>query len=507
MKLYENFRMPIRVTYFAFVLLAIGFLIQSKNVNLFYTFKSSIILFIGELFSRVGEIIIMNLPLIFMLTIVCKKTNSASPVVMAVIGYFTFLVTTMLFSTQSLNTQAYATGYGINSVFNLSSGTRLPLETGMIGSLLVAFATRVSFIYSRHRGNYSLANLFSKDIAGILCNVLLCFGLGVIIAYTYPFIYTYIQKAITFISKDLGDPLRIALYSIMDRFLSILGIGRIIRYPFWFTSTGGSLINTTTGQSILGDINIWTYVKDSVSTTTGAGRFITPYYVINIFIIPAYYLGTLFSISDRNDRNSLIITFVGAIGLSIIAGNPLPVELFMLFTAPFLLAFYLGLVGVISYVFVFMGTYLGFDTTVTNTAIAMPGSFVDFIVNIRNIYLSKTLWTIVIVGIIAFALMLLFTTLYYKIIAFDFANTGKGNATIKKIFESVGGIENVITAESGLLKLNVYLKNSELIDIEKIQKVGPKRIEETKDGVSLEFGTSSYAIAKRIKKVLKKKQA
>ena len=222
MSLYESCKTPIRVAYFGFVLIAFGFLIKNDSVNVFYTFRSNVILFFAELFLRIGEFIIMNLPLIFMLNIVCKKANNASPVVMALVGYFTFVVTTMLFAPQNLSAQAYATGYGINSVFNVASGTRLPLETGMIGSLLVAYSTRVAFILSRHRGDFSLANILSKESSGLVYNAFFCFILGVLISYTYPYFYTYIQRAIVFIGEDLRDPLRIGLYSIIDRVLAIL---------------------------------------------------------------------------------------------------------------------------------------------------------------------------------------------------------------------------------------------------------------------------------------------
>lgn len=504
MKIYESCRTPIRVAFFGFALIAIGFLIQNKNVNLFYTFKSSIVLFIGELCSKVGEFVVMNLPLIFMLNAVCKKANNSAPVVMALVGYFTFAVTTMLFSTQTLNAQAYASGYGINSVFNLQTGNRFPLETGMIGSFLVAIATRTSFVFSRHRGNYSITNIFSKDIAGIFYNVLLCFGFGVLTSYVYPFIYLQIQNLIAFISADLSDPFRIAIYSVLDRALSILGIGKVIRYPFWFTSAGGAVANTTTGQSILGDIGIWAYAKDNITTFVGAGRFITPYYVINMFIIPGFYLGTILSISDKQDRNALIITFVGAILLSVVAGNPLPVEFMMLFTSPIVLAFYLGLIGLVSYIFINRGIFLGFETAVTNTVVAMPGSLPDFLVNIRNINMSSTLLYIVIVGVLALIVMTLFVIVYYRVLAFDFANTGKGEIIVNNTIDSVGGIENIIKAESGLFCLKLYLRNPEAISIERVQEVGPRRVVETRDGINFEFGTSSLAIAKRINKTIKK---
>ncbi|MBQ6149209.1 MAG: hypothetical protein IJI83_06670, partial [Oscillospiraceae bacterium] len=94
MSLYESCKTPIRVAFFGFILIAFGFLIQNESVNVFYTFRSNIILFVAELFLKIGEYVIMNLPIIFMLNIVCKKANNASPVVMALVGYFTFAVTT-----------------------------------------------------------------------------------------------------------------------------------------------------------------------------------------------------------------------------------------------------------------------------------------------------------------------------------------------------------------------------------------------------------------------------
>ena len=313
MNLYESCKTPIRVAYVGFLLIGFGFLIQNESVNVFYTFRSNIILFIAEMFLKIGELIIMNLPLIFMLNIVCKRANNASPVVLALVGYFTFVVTTMLFANQNMNSLAYASGFGINSVFNSLTGTRLPLETGMLGSFFVAYITRVSFILSRHRGNFSITNIFSRDTAGIIYNFFFCFILGVVVSYVYPFIFDYLQRGIRFIGNDLLDPFRIGIYTVADRLLSIVGLNNFIRTPFWYTSAGGSYSNTLTGQSIVGDVNIWAYIKNSNATYIGAGRFITPFYVINMFIIPAYYLGTLLSMSDKRQRNGFTIIFIGGI--------------------------------------------------------------------------------------------------------------------------------------------------------------------------------------------------
>ena len=500
MNLYESCKTPIRVAYFAFFLMAIGFLIKSDSFNVFYTFKSTAILFLGEFSSKVGEFIVMNLPLVFMMYIVCKKANNASPIVMALVGYFTFLVTTMLLASQNLNSQAYSTGYGINSLFNTTVGTRLPLETGMIGSFLVAFATRTSFIFSRHRGDFSLANIFSKEITGIIYNFFLCFFLGIFVSYTYPYIYQTIQNGILFISKDLSDPFRIGLYSVIDRILCILGLGNVIRYPFWYTATGGSLSNALTGQNILGDINIWKYIQESSATYLGAGRFISPYYVINMFIVPGFYLGTLLSMSDKRDRRYLIFTFVCGSIMSFIAGNPLPVELLMLFTSPSLLVSYLILVGVVSGVLVNLDAYLGFITNSANTIVAMPGSFVDYIINLRNSSLFHSLQMIFFVGLASFALMFVLTYIYYNFLAFDFVQTGSGDEFVDKLIDAIGGVDNIVDSGSGLFKLNIYLTETERISLEKLHELGIRRIVETRNGLSFEIGTSANGVSRRIRK-------
>ena len=502
MNFYESCKTPIRVAYFGFVLVAIGFLIQNESVNVFYTFRSNIILFIAELFLKIGELVIMNLPLIFMLNIVCKKANNANPVVMALVGYFVFEVTTMLFAPQTLSSSAYSAGYGVNSVFNSPAGARLPLETGMIGSLLVAYSTRAAFIFSRHRGTYSLANIFSRDTSGIIYSSIFAFFLGLVVSYGYPYFFQYIQMGIAFIGTDLMDPLRIGLYSVLDRALSILSLGNVIREPFWYTSAGGSLSNTMTGQIIVGDVNIWTYMKNSNATYVGAGRFITPFYVINMFVIPAFYLGTLLSMSDKKERSSSIFEFLCAILLSIVAGNPLPTELLMLATSPLLLTIYLVIVGLTSGILVSNEAFLGFSSKISNTIIAMPGSFADFIINIRNSSLIPSIRTIMLVGICAFAVMLLMTMFYYRFLAFDFVKTGESENVVSDIIMVAGGKENIIEAGSGLFKLNVYIRDPEKINYEKIPDIGVRKVVETRKGLTFELGTSCSSIARAINKKL-----
>lgn len=502
MRLYDNCNISIRVAFFGFVLVAFGFLIQNESVNIFYTFKNSFLLILGEGCLKLGTTIVANLPLIFMLNLVCKRANSGYPVVLAIVGYFAYLIATMIFAPTTLGATAYNTGSGINSIFNVSTSTRYPLETGLVGSLIVAMITRISYIRCRHRSNYSILGFLKKDSAGIIYNIIFCSLAGIVVAYVWPIIFNYLQAAITYISKDLMDPMRLAIYGVLDRVLSIIGLNNLIRQPFWYTALGGSY-QTIAGQSIIGDVNIWKYVKDSVSTFIGAGRFITPYYVINLFMIPAIFLGILSSITDKQERSKILIPCFAAIALSIVCGNPLPLELVLLFTSPLLLILYLLSVGGVYYYLTLKRVFLGSNIILNSVVTAMPGNLPDFLINIRNLNYSEILKQIALTGLVAGLVLFILTRIYYTCLAYDVGRTGKIEAIRDGVILASGGKENILSAGSGLFKLCVHLNDLEAVDYSALKSFNLTKIVETKDGFDIEFGSSSWLIADAIKKELK----
>ena len=500
MNIYEYCKLPIRVVYFGIFLISFGFLIGNESVNLFYTFKSPFILNLGDFCLRIGEMIIINIPLIFMVNIVCKKANSGLPIVLSLIGYITFLVTMALFGNQNLGSNVYM-NYSL--VGSLGIG-RFPFQTGLIGSFIVGYLIRIAFIISRYRTAHSILSVTNKDTAAIILSIFLCFIAGLIISYIYPLLYALLQKAITDISSDLMDPKKIALYGLLDRGLSILGLGGLIRHPFWFSAAGGSYSNSITGQAILGDVNIWAYLKENNTSYLGAGRFITPYYIINMFIVPAIYLGILLSITNKQERNKYLILIILGMIFSFIAGNPLPIELTLLFTSPLLLIIYLGIVSGLFAILVYRNIFLGFTMTSSNVVTAMPGSFPDYLINIRNIQYTSTIGKIVIMGLIFFAIMLLVTIIYYRLLSFDAFRTGKLKNIGENVIDALGGLNNIESSSAGFNRTHFDLVNLEDVSIEKLKEIGAKRVLETRNGISIEFGSSSLVISKYIDKLLKK---
>ena len=488
--LYEPCKMSIRVLCFAFVLIGFGYLIQNENVNIFYTFTNPYLLVFARTVMNIGAVIVTNMPLVFLVSLVSKRANSGAPTVMALVGYITYLIVVTLWTSDTMPAQVYSNTLGI-SLFN-KGNLSFPIQTGLLGAFLVVFATRVSYLKSRRRSSYSLLAFANKDTAGLIYNIILCSIFGVVVAFVWPFVIQIYELGLAWIASDIADPKKLFIYGVVDRLSSIVGMGDLIREPFWYGVQGGAY-SSVTGQVIFGDVNIWRHMPEAAATFSGAGRFITPYYVINMFMVPAIYLGLYFSIDSRRQRKKYLFFCVAAILMSIICGNPLPLELVLLFTSPILLILYLVGCGSLFTILSESNAFLGFNHSGPTMA-AMPGSFADYIINIRTPQYTHAMLIILIVGIIFAVIYFMLTLLYYRYLAFDLANTNKSKSIVKKIVDAVGGIDNVVSASSGPFSLSIELNNLEIVSYDKIKKVGARRVTETNNGLILDFCSASKII-------------
>lgn len=503
--IYEHSKLPIKILCFAFVLIAFGYLIQNSNVNIFYTIRNPYIKLLAEMSSRIGHFLVTNMPLIFMVNLVSKRANSGVPILLGLVGYVTYLVTTMMLAPHTMSPQAYSSILGISyntATSNMTNyGIIYPLQTGMIGSFLVAFITRFSYIKSRKRSIYSFLGFLDKDTAAFIYNIVLCILLGFTISLVWPYLFNILKDIIVWIAEDISDPLRLGVYGFLDRSLSILGLGNIIRQPFWFGASGGTYSNIV-GETILGDVNIWRYMPSAAITYSGAGRFITPYYVINMFIVPAIYLGIFFTYTDKAEKKKHLLFLIGAIIISVLCGNPLPIELLLLFNAPLLLIFHLFLSSSLFAILPLNKAFLGFEYT-GSTISAMPGSFPDYIINARTAQYIHSLLIILIVGIIMAIIYFIITMVYYRYLAYDVIGSNRSTKLAQTLIDAMGGVNNITSTQSSPFKLTVLLEDLEEVSYDKLKRIGYTKIIETKEGLIFELGSSSTIIKKRIDKIIK----
>ena len=225
--------------------------------------------------------------------------------------------------------------------------------------------------------------------------------------------------------------------------------------------------------------------------------------VINIFALPAMYLGMYFTISDKRERHRHLLFLIGASFVSIICGNPLPLELLLLFTSPLLLVFHLvasaSLFGILS----LNNAFLGFDYS-SSTVSAMPGALVDYLINIRIPEYSHTILIILMIGIIFAIIYFLMTIVYYRYLAYDVIGSNRSNIICSRLFDAVGGSDNIKSISSALFSVTVELYETEKVSYDEIKKVGAKKITESKTSLVLDFGSASTVIRLKLEKALKK---
>lgn len=501
--LYENCRLPIRIVVFGWILLAIGNLLLNENVNIFYSITNQGVIMFAKVILQIGHIIIVNIPLIFLIGLTAKRANSGAPAIMAVVGYVTYLVVLMFLGPNDLVSQAYTNNLGISYSTQIQNTTTTiyPLQTGIIGSFLVAIITRYSYLHSRQRSIYSILGFADKDTAGLIYNMVLCGLLGVAMSFVWPLIVGELLRIIVWIAQDISDPFRLFVYGILDRTSSILGVGSLVRYPFWFGVEGGTYASIA-GQTVIGDVNIWKEMPGAMASFTGAGRFITPYYIINFFICPAIYIALYFSNSNKKTRHRMIMFTIGAVLLSVVCGNPLPLELYLLFTAPLLLAIHILLSGGLFGILYLNNAFMGFNYS-GSTISAMPGSFPDFIINVRNPLYIHSILVILIVGIIMAIVYYVVTRVYFEYLSYDVIGSNRSTIIAQKVIAAVGGEDNIISLSSSPSSLDINIDNLEIVSYELLKQVGAWRVTETRDELILSFGSSSTIIKKKIEKIIK----
>ncbi len=494
---YEIMIFPIGILYFAMTLLGIGNILTNPAFSVFYNVSNELLIIAAEACSRAGTFLVVNFPLIFLIRAASRRSGSAASVLSAFTGYIVYLTVTMCFSGNSLPSSAFSSILGLSLTSTrsriLSGGVRYPLQTGLIGAVIVAFCTVISYSRSRKRSDYGPLAFLSKDMRCVIRTCILCVIAGLAMSYAWPYFIKAVQTGINFVSADTTNPVNLMVYGIMDRLSALASLGAMIRTPFWYGSNGGTWINMV-GGSVAGDVNIWTNQLSVASVSGMSGRFITPYYVLNMFAVPGLLWGMFSLKTDFFDKRRTRMFFILASLLSILSGTLLPVEITMFFLCPFLYLFHLFYSGMLFAVFQAMGVYLGYNYSGTTVLSALPGTLPEFLSYLRFSSMQKTLLVIAVTGLISFMVYFLFTRFYFFRLALDLFQTGRGEHVIDGTIEAAGGIENIKLTHSSASRLVISLYDPTKLDIHKLRSLGSVRVYDTKAGYAITFGAASTMI-------------
>ena len=313
---------------------------------------------------------------------------------------------------------------------------------------------------------------------------------------------SFIQRIVNFIATDTTNPVNMALYGIMDRIMNMLNLSALIRQPFWYTIQGGSWMSLT-GASVTGDVNIWTSQIASSSVTSISGRFITPYYVLNIFAVPGMLLALYSLCTEPVTKHRYTGALIAGTLVSLLCGTLLPLEMMLLLLCPVLLLMHLGLTGLLFAVLQSLHIYLGYNCSSTLILSALPGTLPEFLSYIGSPSLRPTLLMILIAGIITAAIYFLVTRLYFTKLSVDLFRTGDLERCVAAVIKGVGGLDNIRVTQASFDSLTISLYDPTKLRPSRFRSLGVFRIYDTRSGFRINLGAGSIMVKNEIEKQIR----
>jgi len=501
----EIFQFPLKLLFIACTMISISSIALNSNAAVYFKIENEVILQLAYFIRSIGNFIVINFPFFVLVKMMARKGSQAVQNEIGILGYIVFLITTMYFAPQGLPSNSYTSILGLSvstaSIPGLDSGIQYPLQTGLFGALIVGSIARGVYRRSRGKSQYGFFSFVDKNSYAILMILFLSFILGLVFAFVWPTLIFLLNEVFQFIATDINNPMNLLVYGVLDRVLSVFNLGGLIRQGFWFSELGGSWIDLA-GASYTGDVSVWAAQIARGTFPQGAGRFITPYYIINLFAIPGMLLALYTLFTDRIERKRYRLFFVLAIVVSLLGGTLLPIELFLLIMAPLLFIMHIVVTGCLFGLCQAMNFSLGFSYS-GNVIAAMPGNIFDILIYLRNAAALTTLSNIVVVGIAMFVFYFLMTKLYYNVLAVDLFNTGMIKKKTDGFILAVGGLENIKRINSSPFRLTVQVQDPSLINFEQFQRLGASKVFEVRAGYAIQFGAGSTIIKNQLTRRMK----
>lgn len=501
----EVLQFPLKMLFLAVVLLGIGNLITNPVFSSYWIIENQYIILFAEAFTRIGSFLMIYFPFFFFLRLVSRKNNGITTILIGLVGFFTFIVFTIFFADPNLPQTAYTSFFGISvtssKVAELAGKVHYPLQTGLIGVILITITTRLAFKQSRSKSLYGFFSFIDRDIWGMILNFFYAIIVAFVVSVGWQYLFSSIDKISSFIASDITNPINIFVYGVVERVLSVLNLPSIIRTPFWFGNLGGTWINMV-GETVAGDVNIWTTMVSQNLVPATAGRFITPYYVLNIFAIPGM-LWAIFSLyTDKMERRKIRLFIILATLVSMFTGTLLPVEIMLFLLCPLLFSFHVLFSGALFGVFQALKVAIGFSYS-GSTLIGMPGTLLEFVNFARNPNYQHAVIVVTIVGVISAIVYFFMTRIYFKYLAIDLFNGGVINTYTTNTIEAMGGTSNIKMIQSSINRLTIQVFDPTIMQLNKLSNLGTYRIVETRAGYSIDFGAGSTMIKRGIEKQIR----
>nr|WP_252968855.1 hypothetical protein [Erysipelothrix rhusiopathiae] len=292
---YEQLQLPLKSLFLGCFLITIGSIIANPYIVMIFKFNSPLFVTASKLLLYAGGIILSYFPLYVFIKLLTHRNDETNVVVTGFISYLVFLVVMTLLSPTTSPKAAYSDILNI-TIGNESYGL---FKTGIFGFLAVLLVVRYCYRSHKETTGFSQVSYLDRDTIKLVNSIIGSAIVGAIFAYGWPMFVDGIYNALKFISSDSHNPMSLFAYGGLERLLTLGNIQTMMHQEIWLGSLGGSWMNIG-GETFVGDANIWTaQLKEGLNMISGAGRYTSAYYVLNLFAIPGYLLAVISTISNK----------------------------------------------------------------------------------------------------------------------------------------------------------------------------------------------------------------
>lgn len=502
---FETVRFPLVIMLIMFFLRGFSNLMLSNLIKPSLGGSLNWLVVLLEIMLYFSAMIIQYLPFLIVNKYLSKKYDTTRITLMYIISYIILLTITMILGKDGLPSVVYTGLFNIQMKPEFITGDTsfmfTPFRIGLIGALTSGVIVNYAYKITRSRTKYALLKFIDKDVLSLLLIVVFTIIFGIIFTFIWPLIIGVLFNIFEWISRDITNPLNTMVYGFFDKVLSLLDLSAINRQTFWTTNLGGTWMNSQ-GQNFIGDVPIWNAQMQESLVNTGFGRYITPYYIINLFALPGIICGLYSTYTNKKERRSQISLLILIIIFMILSDQSITIELFLIFMAPLLYVIHLAISSLIFGLLEGFNIYLG-SSLVTSTEVHSLGNGYELMTFIKNDDLFSTVISIVIIGVIVFLIYYFLTRLYYKYLAHGLINKYEIDELTEEVLEILGGLDNIKEIDSNPFRIEVKLNRPQLFDYERLEKTEVSRVIETRSIYALYYGSSSSIIRKEI--LLKKK--
>ncbi|CDM90911.1 N-acetylglucosamine-specific PTS transporter subunit IIBC [Xenorhabdus bovienii] len=380
------------------------------------------------------------------------------------------------------------------------------INNQFIGILVGALSAELYNRYSNVELPQILSFFSGRRLVPIL-NSFLMILIAFILMFIWPLVYDWLVafgESIT----NLGS-MGAGLYAFFNRILIIVGLHHALNSVFWFDVAGiNDIPNFLGGQKS---------IESGTAILGITGRYQAGFFPIMMFGLPGAALAIYHCAHPENKAKVAGIMMAGAFA-AFFTGVSEPLEFSFMFVAPLLYVLHAILTGISVYISATMEWISGFG---------FSAGLVDMLLSSRN-PLAVQWYMLILQGLVFFCLY--YVVFRFTIKKFNLMTPGRESATtdekdvynaevsgrvyhsVNDIHEeacqyiaAVGGSDNLANIDSCISRLRLMVKDSELVNVELIKKIGASGvIRLNKQNVQIIVGTRAESIAEVMRETLAK---